>query len=290
MQALITVIKKTFGITDLHLFLRKKKQKVEKVFYKKKYTISDIIEVMRLAGIKPGHPLVLHSAFGSMYNFVGSPDDLIDGIIDYLGPDGTLCMPAYPHDKTNNNQIFDINRTPSAAGYLTEIFRKRQGVKRSMNQLHSVCALGKDADYITSEHHKSVTCFDEHSPYYIIGKLKGYSMSIGMPKWFVGTGEHVCESLLYGTNPFFTKKFEKALDFKYLDYNGDFIKHKMYALPHDPDEYIRAHDTAIFDNYFDKNKFKRIRLSNIWICICDMEYLYTNLMDLAQKGIYIYKQ
>lgn len=288
-DVIVRSVKKILGVRDLSLFVRKQTQQVEKLFYTKKYTVNDIISIMRESGIEPGRPLVVHSAMGSLYNFEGTADELIDSILDYLGPEGTLCMPAYPINKFDNSQIFDVRNTPSAAGYLTEVFRKRAGVKRSLNQLHSVCALGKDADIITREHHYSKTCFDEHSPYYIIGQLGGFSMSIGLPKWFVGTGEHVCESLLFGKLDFFTQKFDIKLTFHYLDNLGKAFQHEMNAKSSNPKAYVRTHSTSLFDNYFDSTKYKRSKLSNIWICIFDMKYLYERLTDLALEGITIYK-
>ena len=284
---LVPVIKKVFGINDLTLSLRKNKQKVEKLFYHKKFTADDIIEVLRANGVKPGKPLMVHSAMGNLYNYKGTIDELIDKLLEFVGSEGTLCMPAYPKDKTNNNQIFDVRNTPSAAGILTETFRKRSGVKRSLNQLHSVCAIGKDADLIIGDHHHSVTCFDEHSPYYIIGQLGGYTTSIGLPKWFVGTGEHVCESLLFSKLDYFTKKFEIKKTFTYRTWDGTELKHTMFAESHQ--KYIRTHSTAIFDKYFDSTKYHRIKLSNVWITSFDMKYLYDRLTELALEGITIYQ-
>lgn len=280
-------IKAIFHIRDLSLFLRKKVQHLSRLVYRQTFNSDDIIDVLRRSGVKPGRPLVIHSALGNLYNYTGSADELIDKLIDFLGPEGTLCMPAYPVDKFNTNLIFDINATPSAAGYLTEVFRKRDGVLRSLNQLHSVCAFGKDAARIVSEHHKSVTCFDVHSPYYIIGQLGGYSCSIGLPKWFIGTGCHVCESLLFNKIPFFTKKFEIPLEFTYRLEDGQLIKHTMYAKS--LTNFIRYHNTHFVDKYFDNDKFSRFRLSNIWINSFDMRYLYERMTLLAMEGKTIYK-
>lgn len=284
---IVKLLKKLFGIKDLSLYLRKKKQLLEKIFYRKKYTADDIVEVLRLNGVKPGRPLMIHSAMGSLYNYVGTAEELIDKILEFLGPDGTLCMPAYPKNKTDDTMIFDVRNTPSAAGYLSEVFRQRTGVKRSLNQLHSVCALGKDAEKITGDHHNSITCFDEHSPYYIIGQLGGFTTNIGLPEWFVGTGEHVCESLLFNKLEYFTKKFEIQQTFTYIDWNGRILKHTMYSDSNDL--YIRCRSTKIFDEYFEKSKFKRTKLSNIWINTFEMRYLYERLTELAIKGITIYK-
>lgn len=280
-------IKSLFHIKDLSLYMRKRVQRLSQFFYRKKFNSDDIIDVLRRCGVKPGRPLMVHSAMGNLYNYEGSAEDLIDKLLEFLGPEGTLCMPAYPADKFNTDRIFDIDTTPSAAGYLTEVFRKRNGVLRSVNQLHSVCALGRDASRIVSEHSRSITCFDVHSPYYIIGQLGGYTCSLGLPKWFIGTGCHVCESLLFNKLPFFTKKFEIPLVFTYRGANGQIIKHTMNAKS--STNYIRYHNTHLIDKYFDKDKYARYRLSNIWINCFDMRYLYERMTVLALEGKTIYR-
>lgn len=283
----VRTIKKVFGISNLTLFIRRKKQDIEKLFYHKEYTADDIINALKNMGVKPGKPLIVHSAMHNFYNYRGTAEELIYKLIDFLGPDGTLCMPAFPIDKYNTDIIFDSKNTPSAAGYLTEVFRKMPGVKRSLNQLHSVCALGKDADRITGEHHMSKICFDEHSPFYIIGELGGYSVNLGMPKWYIGTGEHVCEAILYEELQYFKDKFTTPLTFRYKDVDGRDISHTM--LTKSRHTYVRRTDMKIINNYLDKSSFGILKLSNIWVSCYNMKYLRVRLTELAKHGIVIYK-
>lgn len=284
---IVQFVKHVFNINNFTLFCRRKKQSIEKLVYKRKYTADDIINILKQSGIKPGHPIIVHSAYSNLYNYSGTADELIDKLIEFMGPDGTLCMPAYPPDKRNPKNVFDVVNSRSAAGYLTEVFRKRAGVVRSLNQLHSVCALGKDAEKIVGSHHKSKICFDENSPFYIIGQLNGYIVNLGMPKWYVGTGEHVCEAILYNTIPFFRNKFTKPVVYTYRDSRKNIINHEMLTGSTVP--YIRSKSTYIIDEYFEKDKYHRIRLSNLWITCFDMKYLIDRLTFLSDQGITIYK-
>ena len=283
---IIKCVKHLFDIKNFTLFCRKKKQCIEKLIYRKKYSSDDIINIIKQSGVKPGHPVIVHSAYSNFYNYLGTADELIDKLIEYLGPDGTLCMPAFPYNKRDTNQIFDVNNSKSAAGFLTETFRTRPGVVRSLNQLHSVCALGKDADKITGSHHESKICFDEKSPFYIIGELGGYVVNLGMPKWFVGTGEHVCEALLYDKVDFFKNKFCRKVLFTYCDVNRNIIKHEMLTGSRVP--YVRRKSTKLFDKYFDRSKYGRTKISNLWITCYDMNYLIKRLSELALRGETIY--
>ena len=284
---IIEFIKKLFGIKDLTLFVRRFMQNIEKLFYKESYNADDIINVLKELGVKPGRPIIVHSAMHNFYNYKGTAEELINRLLEYIGPEGTLCMPAFPYDKRNEMSIFDVRNSKSSAGYLTEIFRMYPGVKRSLNQLESVCALGKDADRIVSDHQNSRISFDEHSPFYIIGQLGGYSINLGLPKWFVGTGGHVSEALLYDSCRYFQDKFSTPVEFTYIDNDGNEFKHTMLTRMKQP--YVREKSTSIFDKYFDKTMYGRRRLSNIWISYYDMQYLYTKLYNLGKQGITIFK-
>lgn len=283
---LASFIKRVFGISNLTLFARRRCHDIQKLIYHQSYTADDIIECIRQAGVPSGRPIIVHSAMSNFFNYKGTAEELIDKLLDFVGPEGTLCMPAYPFDKFNTNIVFDVRFSKSGAGYLTEVFRQYPNVQRSMNQLHSVCALGHDADFIVREHHLSDICFDEHSPYQKIAKLGGFTVNLGMPKWYVGTAEHICEAQLYGRLPFFTEKFRIVKEYTYLDYNGNVFKHKMHA---GTDlQYIRKRSAHIIDDNFSSNKYKRIRLSNIWVTVFDVAYLSERLTELAMNGKTIY--
>lgn len=284
---IILGIKKLCGIENLSLWTRKRKQDVERLFFHKKFTAKDILDVMISQGLKPGDTIVIHCAMNNFYNYKGNAQELIDIIIDYLGEEGTLCMPAYPFDKDNPTIPFDVNNDKTAAGFLAETFRHYKGVRRSLNKLHSVCALGKNADYLTCEHQYSKTCFDEKSPYYKLTLLNGKSFSLGLPKYYIGTICHVAESQLFNTLQYYTHKFTVETTFKYITETGKEEYHSIFTKSKQP--YIRSQNTKLIDKYFDKTKYSRIRLSNIWINMFDARYCTTMLKRLALNGLTIYK-
>jgi aminoglycoside 3-N-acetyltransferase len=237
-------------------------------------------------GMKPSSVVIVHCAMNNFYNYCGSADELIDELLRALGPEGTLCMPAFPHNKYDNNCVFDVRTEPTAAGLLAETFRKKPSVKRSLNQLHSVCALGPKADYIVSEHHLSQTCFDEHSPFYKIYELGGQSISLGLPDYFIGTCAHVSECLLRDELAYFRDKFTTPVTFHYIDHNGNNLNHTMFTYGKTP--YIRQRSTHLLDKGFHQPEYIRERFSNIWINIFDVRYLVDTLTRLAREGKTIY--
>lgn len=283
---MVRLIKSIFNISDFTLFTRRLKRNVEKIVYHTTFTAQDVVKVMVNMGMKQGSVVMVHCAMNNFYNYRGSADELINEILHVLGPEGTLCMPAYPFDKRNPDKIFDVRSDKTAAGYLAETFRQYPGVKRSLNKLHSVCALGKDAEFLVSEHHLSKTCFDEKSPFYKLGLLEGLSFSLGLPHYFIGTIGHVCESLLTEKLLYFRNQFSKEIQYIYIDNEGRQIYHTMNTGSKVP--YIRSRNTKLINTYFEKEKYGRVRLSNIWINMFDVKYTIHRLMELACDGKTIY--
>lgn len=279
-------IKKMFGIHNLRLYVRKKRQQMERLFYHKKYTARELADELVRMGMKPGSVVIVHCAMNNFYNYRGSVDELIDELLRVLGPEGTLCMPAFPYDKNNPDKVFDVRSEKTAAGLLAETFRKRPGVKRSLNQLQSVCALGPKADYIVGEHHLSKICFDKYSPFYKIYELGGYAVSLGLARAYYSVCAHVPEALLYDEIGFFHDKFTMPVTFKYIDQDGNPFSHTM--LTKGKTSYIVKYSWKFIVDNFDKSKYTNERFSNLWLNVYDVRALIDTLTRLGREGKTIY--
>ena len=111
-------------------------------------TKKEIKRSLQLMGIVPGDTLLLHSALTAIGKVDGGADTVIDAFLEAIGEEGTLVMSTL----TGWFAPFDAATSPSAVGYLSEVFRKRPGVLRSLHPVHSVCAYGKNAAFITEGH------------------------------------------------------------------------------------------------------------------------------------------
>lgn len=296
-QTIAQFIKKCIGVSDWSLFMKNTKKRIGKLFYRKKYCAKDILQTMISMGLAPGDVICIHSSMKEFYNYQGSAEELIQLIINYLGPEGTLAMPAYPPHfftlsktcLTENYQglsgeiVFDVNKTPTGAGYLAEVFRKMPGVKRSINLQHSVCAIGKYADYLIGEHHLSQTAWDEKSPYYKMTLLNAKVFSFGLP-YFLSTVIHCTDSLLFGKYAFFENFFKRSITYNYVDADGNRGCHSMLV----PDSMKRRNKKKMVKRYFDKGEFKVKKISNLRIELVQASYTHQRFMELAEKGIVMY--
>jgi len=277
-------LKRKLGIENFEAFKKKNKRKVNRLIYKNKYDANDLIQVMKKMGMKKGSVVFIHSSMTEFYNYTGTAEELIQNIINVIGEEGTLMMPAYPKTQKFNDEVdFDVLNSPSGAGYLSEVFRKMPGVKRSINLQHSVCAYGKLAEYFTNEHHLSSTAWDEHSPYYKMSQMNTLVFAFGLP-YFLGTMIHCTESILRSKYKYFQLFFTKKKVCRYKDVDGNIRSYHYFT----HDFARRRNKKKIIKKYFDKNEFKNTTISNLRIEMVDAKYTLDLFLQLAEKGITMY--
>lgn len=85
---------------------------------------------LRELGVQRGGVLLVHTSFRALRPVEGGPEGLITALLEALGPEGTLVMPAWTGD---DQTPFDRTLTPAATdlGVTAETFRRRPGVLRS---------------------------------------------------------------------------------------------------------------------------------------------------------------
>ena len=76
--------------------------------------------------------------------------------------------------------MFDRDTTIDRLNLFSEIFRRTPGVKRSIHPTHSLCAIGKHADWLLEDHHKSDFCYSPDSPFARLIEIGAKEISIGV--------------------------------------------------------------------------------------------------------------
>jgi aminoglycoside 3-N-acetyltransferase len=177
-QALIDLYKKNKRQTG-------QKQREELIKNKQVVTEEAITDALKKAGIKTGDAVMVHSALSKIGYVENGANALIDALLNVVGTDGTLIMPAFPavgynYDYLKSDPVFDLNHTPSKMGIVTETFRKRSGAVRSLHPTDSVSAFGKQAEYLVKDHFGKLTPYNQFSPFYRLSELNGKILMIGV--------------------------------------------------------------------------------------------------------------
>ena len=101
--------------------------------------------------LSPGDDVMVHASLGQFGTFVPGVDSIIDALFAAVGPTGTVLMMTDTRSFARTGR-FDIGQ-PSETGLLTEIFRQRPDVSRSMVPMVSFAAQGARAsEYLQTYH------------------------------------------------------------------------------------------------------------------------------------------
>lgn len=280
-------LKIKFHLRSKDLLIAKYRRKIGKILFRKKYNSRQLIEHLKSLGLVNGSVVLLHSSWDEFYNYQGSIQNFIDSLIDFIGPTGTILMPAYPLLR-NKSSIFDLSRTPTIASLIAEEFRKYPGVKRSTN-IHSVCALGPLSDFLLSEHHLSKTSWDEKSPYFKLCSVNGIVLTIGVGKYFVGTTMHCADSILRSELQYFGQFFTKNIIYKFRLIDGSiFEQHCLTSDDNFHYEFTNRSHRKFINKYLNKKYYKRTMFSNLSINYYDANHLINTTIKMGRLGKTVY--
>lgn len=134
-------------------------------------------------GVGNGDTVFVHSSIDQLN--LGFPFYRVLPLLqDLVGGQGTLLFPTYPqlssYEFLRRGEVFDVRKTPSYTGILSEVARRQANAARSLHPTKSVCALGSAAHELTRDHHKSPYPYDVCSPYYRITGFDGKMIGLGV--------------------------------------------------------------------------------------------------------------
>jgi len=185
---------------------RVNKAKLRLVTTFRSYDATALIAALRGMGISESDTLLVHSNFEPLSGFKGSPNDVVDALAGFVGREGNLLMVSIPfrgsaYDHLALGKTFDVRKTMSMMGLITEMFRRRPGTRRSLHPTHPVLAVGKDADWLVADHERCRYPCGPGSPFEkfrtLGGKILFYDVGFGAITFF-----HYVEHLLAPDLPF----------------------------------------------------------------------------------------
>ncbi len=187
------------------------------------YGPEQLKKALHSLGLRSGDTLMMHSSFGPSCGFNGAPGQLIDAILEFLGPEGNLLMVSLPYRSSTYEylesiKVFDVRKTVSYMGLISETFRRRPGVSRSLHPTHPVLAYGPKAEWMTANHENCLFPCGPGTPFEKLATANGKALFFDAPL-VTFTFFHYLEDSIKDRLPF-PLYFEKPFQVSVIDHNG----------------------------------------------------------------------
>lgn len=239
--------------------------------------------------ISKGSIVFIHSSVDNL-NIKFDTLRLLEILLETVGKEGTLVFPCWhfsyrAEDYLKSGKIFDVKRSPSALGMLSEISRRYPGAKRSLHPTNSIVAIGKHAATITGSHHTDIYPCGEKSPYYLAMQMGGVIAGIGVNANFMSF-VHCPEDVLKNQFPIKTR-LDNVFEAKVKKEDGSIQLIKTLAAH----PQIKNNDI----NGFLKKHIKQSICRNITIkgnrfFIANPKELFDSIVELSKENKTIYTQ
>jgi aminoglycoside 3-N-acetyltransferase len=148
-------------------------------------TRRDLACDLRAGGLCEGDIVMVHSSLSQLGHVNGGAEEVILSLIDVAGREGTILMPCYNSAdqmmrEMKRGRMIDLARQPCLTGAVSERFRTWPGVRRSSHPFSSVCALGPEAEQMTSGHAAGAEVCHAKSPVGWLVELEGKVVGLGI--------------------------------------------------------------------------------------------------------------
>jgi aminoglycoside 3-N-acetyltransferase len=179
---------------------------------------SFLTEQWKSVGVCEGDVQMLHSSISRTLKGPNAklanltPSDVLKSFLDALGTDGTLIVPLFNFDFADGVP-FDIRRTPSKMGALTECARLWDGAVRTGNPIYSFAVIGRHAALFHGLNNKSG--YGDDSPFAVLRDLDGVIGALDLEENESMTFHHFVEESCRVSYRYF-----KSFTGLYTDENG----------------------------------------------------------------------
>lgn len=165
------------------------------------YTREKLIQDFSNLGIEKADTLFIHSSFKSLGAVEGGAGTVISALEAVIRQDGLILMPSFNLLPSREERVgsWDVDKTPSTVGWLTEFFRQMPGTYRSDHYSHSVAARGKGAEAFVSDH---LRCDGYQSPWDYPPWGKTYGTYSPMFRAYMANGKLLMLGVDYQTSTY----------------------------------------------------------------------------------------
>ncbi|MBT5400731.1 hypothetical protein HOL24_09350 [bacterium] len=252
------------------------------------YNFENIGAAYRASGISKGCVVLLKTDLrllglfdlSSYDNILKAHFDALSSIIDLSV--GTLVVSTASTGLCNTTNPFDTINTPSERGVLSEFIRKIPGSVRSFHPFHSYTAIGKDAEFITSN--VSRHAFGIETPEDRLISVDAICLSVGLHARLTCSTVHHVEMQM-GVPYRYNKEYLHPV------INDNKTRNEFFYMNvyNRKCEINRNRNVKIFQEFSDNGyKLKKVSLGRGSIYSYSMRNFYMSTVQALKKDIYIW--
>jgi aminoglycoside 3-N-acetyltransferase len=253
------------------------------------YNGEKLIAKLRSLGVQPGDAVLLHSSFDEHHGFRGTVQQVTDVFLEGVGPTGHLLMVSLPYRSSSLLYLsklkrFDVRKTPSMMGMLSELFRRRPGVLRSLSPTHPMLAFGPNAAWFVADHHACVYPCGPGSPFekLVMSDAKAVFFNTTFDTY---TFFHYLEHLVSSKMPF-SLYTDAPFQAQVIDHSGQSSVVPTYAFSL---EAIRRRRFEVLeDELRRRHALRERRIGNGNIIVVRIRETVECVLDMSRRGIFFY--
>jgi aminoglycoside 3-N-acetyltransferase len=254
------------------------------------YDADHLVAALRSLGLKAGDTVMLHSSFGANHGFRGTAEQLTDVFLDFLGPEGTLLMVSLPYRGSSLEYLqrinqFDVRKAPSMMGLVSEYFRRRPQVLRSLHPTHPILAAGAQAEWIVANHESCLFPCGPGTPFEKLVALDGKVVFFNVP-FATFTFFHYLEHLVSPRLPF-SLYSERLFEVPIIKQNGErgSVRTFVFSL----EAIRRRRFQRLEDEVFRRGLVTRCRVGNSQLLAIRVRDAVSCVEEMCSKGEYFYE-
>ena len=246
---------------------------------------SDIVQCLRKVGVAEGQTIYVYSdlCVPGMIKGMRSKEAFcqtyLDALFEVLTMSGTVVVPTFTTQVARFDMDFILEETPSLTGLFSEYIRCHPDSLRSVHPLNSVCAIGKEKEYICSNN--GLSDFGWDSPFQRMHQKNAKIISIGLESGYVVGIAHYLE--VQCGLPYVYNKLLKWIPIV----NGSSVNKMYFSSRRYLDIVAGGYDLTKFVKHMREiGEIVSVRLGGGWVHLADFEKVFLEGTKMLREDPY----
>ena len=239
------------------------------------HSYQEIITGFRQIPLTKSRIVLVHSSYKSLGGVEGGAQAVIDALLEWVGPDGTVLLPNFNFQSWTETHYFDVRETPSHMGIIGELGRMHPDALRTPHPIYSFTALGKRrGEFVACD---DMEAYGPNSAFALFHKLNGLNVSIGL-HWNSTFSMHHYVEYNTGCDYRRVKKFSGI----YIGYDGE-PQIKTYSMFVRKDGRVITDIVPGMDELFDAGVIKAAPVGDALVHYCPARDFFDQMSVIIRE-------